>query len=157
MALSISFASALTSFFMAFFDLPQLVLATLLYLPVHYSLLVYANIVSVQSEFITQWSVSPRGFLASARARNRISARVPPATFCGPLAFYRSGAIISRNTPSLPVKQGLLLEECSDSDSLTRIAALDIQSRCRLCDNSVWSRSTRFRLRMGKTKDKHLA
>jgi hypothetical protein len=49
---------------MAFFDLPQLVPATLLYLLVHYSLLVYANIVSVHSGFITQWSVSPRGFLA---------------------------------------------------------------------------------------------
>lgn len=63
----------------------------------------YANIVSVQSGFITQWSVSPRGFPAE-RTRNGIAAHVPPATFCGPLAFYRLGAIISRNMPSLPVK-----------------------------------------------------
>jgi hypothetical protein len=40
MALSISSVSALTSFFMNFFDLPHLISATLLYLPVHYSLLV---------------------------------------------------------------------------------------------------------------------
>jgi hypothetical protein len=74
---------------MAFFDLLEWSRQRSL---LAHALLVYANIVSVHGGFITQWSVSPRGFLAEREFTPQDRRPIPSAVLWPHLAQYTSPA-----------------------------------------------------------------